>query len=474
MRTLSFLHDIELRDSASFGEEASALGDLASAGAPVSPGFVLPVSTYAEFLASRKVKEAFAAGSPQDSQKLRSLLAGVALPSRLASEVEEFYRSLSGPRDIRVSVRAEGRDEEADSAPAVVSAVKRIWIDHLAGVYDRGGNPFQEPLPILVQQVSQADLSGTIFTSAADLGSTDFCTIEVYHSNGKERMVFEKGTDELVKRTVSGMVDRPAGETDLKDLIDWAVKIEQILGGPFGLEWNRYRGELVFGRAKRVFLPLARTSSLEVWIEVHPGSVPDSKEFSGLVCRDAEWALSLAKSYPDREVLLVLEAGEFEQLDKFRDGKHKTGLKNLHLVLPPVRTVDGVREIKRYLSGERIQRGPHLKFFFRLYYPANLVLLEEFLETGLDGVILDEEALARGFLGTKESVEPDETIIWAIREASRKCRSAGAELFYLGRRARSFVLFELVRSHVQGLIFPQEYQAEHVRALQEAEVERLS
>ncbi|MDP2735708.1 MAG: hypothetical protein Q8P12_05890, partial [bacterium] len=238
--------------------------------------------------------------------------------------------------------------------------------------------------------------------------------------------------------------------------------------------WNRYGGEVVFGSAKRVFLPPARTSSLEFWIEVHPESVPDSKEFSGLVCRDADWSISLAKSYPDREVLLVLETGEFDQLDKFRIGKHKAGLKNLHLVLPPVRTVDGIREIKRYLSGERVQRGPHLKFFFRLYYPANLVLLEEFLETGLDGVILDEEFLARGFLGTKESVEPDETMVWSIREASRKCRAAGADLLYLGRRARSFILFELVRTHVQGLIFPQEYQAEHIRALQEAEIERLS
>lgn len=474
MRTLSFLQDIELRDAASFGEEASALGDLASAGAPVAPGFVLPVSSYAEFLAGRNVKEALSSCSPQESQKLRGLLAGLALPPRLAAEVEEFYRILSGPRDIRVSIRTEGREEEADSAPALVSAVKRIWIDHLAGVCDRGGNPFQEPLPVLVQQISHADLAGTLFTSAADLGSTDFCTIEISHPNGKERVVLEKGTNELVRRTVSGMVDNPAGEADLKDLADWAVKIEQILGSPFGLDWSRYRGELSFGRAKRVFLPLARTSSLEVWIEVHPGSVPDSKEFSGLVCRDAEWALSLAKSYPDRDILLVLEAGEFDQLERFRIGKHKASLKNLHLVLPPVRTVDGVREIKRYLSGERIQRGPQLKFFFRLYYPANLVLLEEFLETGLDGVILDEESLAQGFLGTKEAVEPDETIVWAIREASRKCRAAGADLLYLGRRARSFVLFELVRAHVRGLIFPQEYQAEHVRALQEAEVERLS
>src|SRR3972149_1219729 len=121
--------------------------------------------------------------------------------------------------------------------------------------------------------------------------------------------------------------------------------------------------------------------------------------------------------FPQNPVLFFLEPFNFDQLDAFREGKRKVGLKNLHLILPPVRTVDGMRELKRYLSGEKIQRGPNLKFFFQVAYPSNVILMEQFLRIGVDGAILNEEELSRSLLGTTERGEPDESLLWAVKES---------------------------------------------------------
>ncbi|GMR19275.1 MAG: hypothetical protein BMS9Abin34_407 [Patescibacteria group bacterium] len=474
MRTLAFLNEIGVGDADSFGEEAAALGDLVQAGFPISPGFVLPSASYAEFLAGKRVKGILALCDSSDPDELGRLLFAISLPPRLVREIRGFYRSLSGPQDTVVSVRTVYSEKKVGSSEALLAAVKRFWIDHLVAICGRGRNVYKEPLPILVQQETTADVSGRLSTSAPELGSSDLCLVEVIHGDGKERIVFEKGTGKAVKRIVSGPVGSPTAVEELTDLSSWAAKIEQVLGGVYLLGWRRYRGEFVFDRIKRIFIPQVRGTAFELWIKVEEGTPKTVEGATGFVAGKAGQAVELAKQFPNRKVLLLLETVDFDQLDQFRTGRHKVGLKNLHLGLPPVRTIDGLREIKRHLSGERIQRGPNLKFLFRAFYPSNVVLLEDILEAGVDGVILDEKALAKGFLGTKEAVEPDESLLWVIKEAGRKCRAAGVDLFYLGDRARSWILFELVRSGVKGIIVPQRYQTEYAEALQEAEVERLS
>jgi hypothetical protein len=473
MQTLSFLQDITLGDASSFGDEAASLGDLTKAGVPVSPAFVLPAAAYGEFLARREVKSVLGLCDSKKPEEFHRLLMGISLPTRLAKEIEGFYRSLSGPRDILVSVRSIHAKKQVDDVPSLLSTVKRFWIDHLLTVCERGGNFFKEPLPIIVQQVVNSNFSGNLHTSSPEVGSTDFCAIEVEHPSGKERFIFEKGTSDATKRIVSGAVEAPTATEEVVDLVSWAQKIEQILGGSYTVSWKNYRGEFIFEEIKRAFLPKLRTAALEIWSDVD--SIPESAEGSwGFVVRDAEVARGIAKKFPSHKVILLLEDTNFKQIDDFREARHKEGFKNLHIALPPVRTVDGLREMKRHLSGERIQRGPHLKFFFRAFYPTNVVLLKQFLEVGIDGVIFDEAALARGLLGAETKVEPDESLTWAITEASKTCKSEKVEMLYLGDRARSWVLFELVRCGVKGIIVPQKHQKEFGKALQEAEGERLS
>jgi len=473
MRTLVFLQEIGLHDTGAFGEEAAALGNLCKAEVPVAPAFVLPSAAYVEFLSTKQARHLLSLVSSSDLVEFRREIAGIPFPPRLAKEIEEFYRLLSGPRDTFVSIRAGNIEYQVGGSAELLSTIKKIWVEHLSSVQVRGGNLYKETLPILVQQETTADFFGSLFTSAEELPSSDLCLVEVNHPEGKERFVFEKSTGRGVRRTVSGLVGDQTDARDLSELSVWANKIEQVLNGAFMLDWCLYKGQFVFGGIKRVFLPRTPSSTLTVWAEVS-GNIPDSiTDVGGLVARDVQQAIKLAQRFSQQQVLFFLEPFNFDQLDSFREGKRKVGLKNLHLILPPVRTVDGMRELKRYLSGEKIQRGANLKFFFQAVYPSNVILLDQFLQVGVDGVVLNEEEMAKSLLGTKEKVEPDESLLWAVKETVRQCRTNKVEFLYRAGQPRDWLLLELLRLGVGGIIVPQHQYPQYVDSLREAEEKRL-
>lgn len=460
-----FLEEIGLREAASVGEEAAALSDLKKAGIPIVSAFVLSVAAYREFLQGREIKQ----------ENFRRLISTSSLPQSLAEEIRESYRRLSGPRDTVVDVRTSSTEEEAGSADELVALIRKFWVNHLVGIGERGGDFYKEPLPLLVQQKIQSHASGNLFTSNLELESTDFCLVEIIHPEGKERFVFEKGTGEPVKRTVLGLVEDPTVTDNLRDFSKLAAKIERILGGAYQLRWSALgQEEIIFNQLKKIYLPSPRGTALELWLEVEDGLPQEIGGITGFVTRNTDFALELAERFADRQVLLLVEGPDLDLLARFRDGRHKRRLKNLHLVLPPVRTVDGLTEMKRFLSGEEVRRGPNLKLYLRIFYPSNVVLLEKFIEAGIDGVVFDEEALARGLLGTKEAVEPDESLLWAIEETGRKCRTQKTEFFYRGGAARSWILFELSRVGAKGVMVEEHHRSEYMETLKEAERERLS
>lgn len=470
MNSLTFLQEIGFRDAASFGEEAAALGDLIKIGAPIAPAFVIPPTAWAEFISSKPARQVLSGGVGPD---LRREIAGLSFPPRLAREIGDFYRRLSGPRDIFVAVRSGEQEERAAGTADLLVAVKKIWTEHLLSVAARGGDLYRESRPILVQQETISDFSGRLHTSSPELRSADLCLAEVDYPQGKERLVFEKSTGALVRRSVSGLVEGELDPQNLSELSVWAAKVEKVLGGAYQLNWRFWRGQVVFEGISRVFLPKSQSFALPLWIEVS-GDVSEVKDIGGVVVRDAKLAADLAGRFPQKPVLFFLEPFNFDQLDDFREGKRKVGLKNLHLILPPVRTVDGMRELKRYLSGERIQRGPNLKFFFQIAYPSNVILMEQFLRIGVDGAILNEEELSRSLLGTTERVEPDESLLWAIKESHRQCQLEEVALLYRASQVRDWVLAEAARVGIDGIIVPQHQYPQYSRILQEVEGERLT
>lgn len=80
--------------------------------------------------------------------------------------------------------------------------------------------------------------------------------------------------------------------------------------------------------------------------------------------------------------------------------RYKKGLENVHIVIPFVRTVNELSGIKKELAAKKLTRKSSLQIWMEVAVPENIINLEDYLSTGVDGVVLnlDEQiAYLNGF-----------------------------------------------------------------------------
>ncbi len=73
--------------------------------------------------------------------------------------------------------------------------------------------------------------------------------------------------------------------------------------------------------------------------------------------------------------------------------RHKKGLTNVHIVVPFVRGVNELLEIKRELASKKLSRKNSLELWMEAAVPENILNLENYLLQGLDGVVLNLDEL---------------------------------------------------------------------------------
>jgi len=113
---------------------------------------------------------------------------------------------------------------------------------------------------------------------------------------------------------------------------------------------------------------------------------------------------------------------EIEAIKKVRN---KMGYKNLWLMMPFVRTVNQMAEVKKLLSSHGLVRSPSFKLWMMVEIPSNVILLEDFIKVGIDGISIGSNDLTMLLLGTdrdNETVadiydERDPAVLWALEKA---------------------------------------------------------
>lgn len=74
--------------------------------------------------------------------------------------------------------------------------------------------------------------------------------------------------------------------------------------------------------------------------------------------------------------------------------RHKKGLNNIHIVVPFVRGVGELLQIKRELAVKKLMRRNSLQVWMEIAVPENIINLESYLTAGIDGVVLNLDELA--------------------------------------------------------------------------------
>lgn len=91
---------------------------------------------------------------------------------------------------------------------------------------------------------------------------------------------------------------------------------------------------------------------------------------------------------------LIHQKSLFEPLaDALDFARHKKNLTNIHIVVPFVRGVNELLQIKRDLAVKKLQRKNSLELWMEICVPENIINMEEYLVVGIDGVVFNLDEL---------------------------------------------------------------------------------
>jgi pyruvate,water dikinase len=216
-----WLEDIDADDVAAVGGKGASLGELAAAGLPVPPAFVVTAETYRDFIEEAGIDEELFAAVDVDvddsdalsraERRARELILNSPFPEGIREEILGAHGRLRGEDgDIFVAVRSSATAEDLPDASfagqqetflnvseeAVLERVRECWASLFTqrAIYYRQEQGFSHEdvnMAVVVQRMVDAEKSGVMFTS--------------HPSTGDPRMIIEAAWG-LGEAVVSGSV----------------------------------------------------------------------------------------------------------------------------------------------------------------------------------------------------------------------------------------------------------------------------
>ncbi len=134
---------------------------------------------------------------------------------------------------------------------------------------------------------------------------------------------------------------------------------------------------------------------------------------------------------------------EIEAIKKVRE---KMGLTNLRLMLPFVRTVHELENVKKIMHDAGLQRSHTFKLFMMVELPSNVILIDDFIDAGIDGVSIGSNDLTMLTLGTDrdnqevatEFDEQNKAMLWSFERVIKAAREHGVEVGICGQAPSEF------------------------------------
>jgi pyruvate,water dikinase len=119
---------------------------------------------------------------------------------------------------------------------------------------------------------------------------------------------------------------------------------------------------------------------------------------------------------------------EIEAIKRVRQ-RHK----NLWVMIPFVRTVHEMAKVKRILENEGLRQSDNFKLWMMVEVPSNIILIDKFIDVGIDGISIGSNDLTQLTLGldrdssklADEFDERDEAVLSSLRIAIKAASRRG-------------------------------------------------
>ena len=129
------------------------------------------------------------------------------------------------------------------------------------------------------------------------------------------------------------------------------------------------------------------------------------------------------------------------ELSAVKRVRNKMGLKNLWLMIPFVRTPMELLQVKKIVTSRGLIRSSSFKIWMMVEIPSNVILLEDFLKVGIDGVSIGSNDLTMMIMGTDRdnsevaSVfdERNPAVLWALEKTIKGCLKEGISCSICGQ-----------------------------------------
>ncbi|MEN9567395.1 MAG: hypothetical protein RLZZ69_2591 [Cyanobacteriota bacterium] len=138
---------------------------------------------------------------------------------------------------------------------------------------------------------------------------------------------------------------------------------------------------------------------------------------------------------------------------------------NLQIMIPFVRSPEELRRVRRLVHSAGLFDDPHFKFWMMVELPVNIIMLEEFIKVGIDGISIGSNDLTMLIQGTDrdnstvatEFNEMSPEVLWAIKKAIKTCNKHGITSSICGQAAsRPEMAAILVRENRQARFLAEE------------------
>jgi len=115
--------------------------------------------------------------------------------------------------------------------------------------------------------------------------------------------------------------------------------------------------------------------------------------------------------------------------------------KNLWLMIPFVRSPKELADVRRIVASEGLFDSSSFKFWMMVEIPINVILIEEFIKVGIDGVSVGSNDLTMLLTGTdrdnaevaKAFDERSNAVMWSLKRIIKHCRKHGVTTSICGQ-----------------------------------------